>query len=204
MHALAMSAPPPGEPSAVPAAPRHAAPRTARAPAELTQPSDAQAPVDPTSGPVGAADPSATGGGGGCEGCEPDGTGHDPFATGGPAVDFTPPPVDPTPPPAEPKLIPQHMIEGSRISGDAQIALPAAVLSSLHAQGVRAFSVSAKLCVDEGGAPASVTFRQSSGYPDVDRAIDAGMRSWRYRPYVVDGQPIQACFVVVFKYKITE
>jgi hypothetical protein len=39
-----------------------------------------------------------------------------------------------------------------------------------------------------------------SGYIEYDQALSAAMHAWRYRPYIIDGQPTAVCGVVSFIY----
>lgn len=58
-----------------------------------------------------------------------------------------------------------------------------------------------KLCLDFEGAVDSVRLIKSSGYADYDKRIVEGVRTWRYRPYTVDGRRAKACSAITFIYK---
>jgi protein TonB len=208
--ALGTTAPPPGDPAPAPAAPAEAKLKveTPKRPDEVVQPTDQKVAPDSGSGTA-PADPNARtapgGTGDGCDGCDPDGTGEDPFAPPGhpPGIGTSLDRPDTVPePPAKPALVP--IGELRRVSGDPQIQLPPAALGQVRDAGKTRLEVTALLCVDETGAPESVSFRQPSGFPAVDDAIRAGMRTWRYAPFTVDGRPARACAIVRFTYQLTE
>jgi protein TonB len=106
------------------------------------------------------------------------------------------------PPPPAPTNVAQAMLEGSRIAGDKNITLSDPNLVMLRNQGVSKMTVKAQMCLDAGGLPRSVDFKQSSGYPEIDARIKGEMNKWKYRPYVVAGKAVPVCFIVIFNYKI--
>jgi TonB family protein len=59
-----------------------------------------------------------------------------------------------------------------------------------------------KLCVDAAGEPSSVTMLRSSGFLDYDAKLRAAVRTWRYRPFVVDGNARPVCTDVAFRYQV--
>ena len=46
----------------------------------------------------------------------------------------------------------------------------------------------------------SVSMIQSTGYADYDLDLLNGVRTWRYRPFTVNGVPTPACSPVSFVY----
>ena len=57
-------------------------------------------------------------------------------------------------------------------------------------------SASAKICIDRSGAVTSVAILKITG--DIATKLTDSIRTWRYTPYVVDGQASGACFVNSF------
>jgi periplasmic protein TonB len=109
------------------------------------------------------------------------------------------------PPPAPAvQNIAQQMLEGQRIAGDKMIQLGDQNNTMLRNQGVSKMTVRVKMCIATDGSPRSVEFTKGSGYAEVDARIRGEMNKWRYRPYMVNGKPMVACFPVTFNYTITQ
>jgi protein TonB len=107
------------------------------------------------------------------------------------------------PPEPPPQNIPQQAIESQRTAGNAQIQLPAPVLSTLKTQGVQKLQIRTQVCLDASGGIREVSFRKSSGYAEVDSVLKSEIAKWRYRPYLVNGKAVPVCFIVIFNYSIT-
>ena len=58
-----------------------------------------------------------------------------------------------------------------------------------------------KMCLDAAGAPTEVTPVRSTGYPDYDARIKAGVERWRFRPYLVGEKPVPVCSSVSISYR---
>ena len=58
----------------------------------------------------------------------------------------------------------------------------------------------AKVCVAATGAIEQVHVLKSSGFPAYDEALRAGVRAWRYRPFVINGSAAKVCSIVNFIY----
>jgi hypothetical protein len=41
---------------------------------------------------------------------------------------------------------------------------------------------------------------KSTGFPAYDTKLQRGIRTWRYRPYMLDGKAVPVCSAVVFVY----
>jgi hypothetical protein len=171
---------------------------------ETTQPQAAVLPVEEQAVPGASNQFTAPGGAGdgtGSSNVVGPGTGDVPGGQGGddPVATVVPPEKK-----EEPKAIAQDMIEGQRIAGTSQILLPANVLTSLRSDRVSEVRARIQLCVNERGSVSSLTFRRSSGRADVDEVITREMSRWRYAPYVVGGEAVSACFIVMLNYRITD
>ena len=53
-----------------------------------------------------------------------------------------------------------------------------------------------KVCVSEAGAVSSSTIIKPSGYPAFDARVASSVRTWRYKPYAVDGKTVPVCSAV--------
>jgi protein TonB len=166
-----------------------------RLPDELTQapkPSDQEPsdePAEPGDSELPQGDPNGVAGG---DPNAPPGTGI-PGGGGDPNVVVTPPPDEKWDP---------SVAEARRIAGIRNIGLPPNVLLKMRDSGQRRADALVKLCLDESGAPKSITIAKSTGFDEADQKIKQDMRGWRYRPTMVDGRPIGACTVVQFQYVV--
>jgi len=113
-------------------------------------------------------------------------------------VGGAPPP--PPPPPAPPQNIPPALLEGQRVAGSKLIVPDDATKTKIAAAGRDKIVGSFKLCVTVDGDVASVNQLKSTGFPDYDAKIAAEMRTWRYRPYLVNGRAVPVCTAVTFIY----
>jgi periplasmic protein TonB len=121
------------------------------------------------------------------------------------ATDGDPPKEQPKPEPVvrvDPPVLPPNVAKGLRIDGDDQIRPTRDVQLGMLNAGQETVRGTFRLCVDAGGAVSSVKRLGSTGYDAYDADLMRGMQSWRYRPYMVDGQPAPMCTVVVFSYRI--
>ena len=58
-----------------------------------------------------------------------------------------------------------------------------------------------KMCLDAAGTPTEVTPVRSTGYPDYDARIKAGVERWRFRPYLDGGKPVPVCSSVSISHR---
>ena len=75
-----------------------------------------------------------------------------------------------------------------------------ATLAFITRAGKTRLLVPVKLCLDPSGAVVTATVLKSSGFPAYDRAIVTGVRTWRYRPFQINGAPARVCSLVTFLY----
>jgi TonB family protein len=59
-----------------------------------------------------------------------------------------------------------------------------------------------KVCIGASGEVTAASVMKSSGYSAYDANLVAGIRSWRYRPYVADGKPVPACSAVAVSFAL--
>lgn len=153
---------------------------------------------------------SEPGDGGGGDGTGPgNGTG-DPDATGtctdGPC-DETAPPTPPAPavePPRPPPVpyVPPTVLSGLRISGDPQVHPPDSTKTQMLREGRTQVKGMVKVCLSDRGDVASATIVASTRFAEYDQRLLSAIRTWRYRPYMVNQSPIPACGMVTFVYSI--
>jgi periplasmic protein TonB len=97
------------------------------------------------------------------------------------------PPAPPTPAPAPPapELIPASAVQF--------LETPVPPEHPRASRRLREYgTVQLRIDIDERGVATNVRVSRSSGYPRLDEAAVVGSRKWRYRPYLVNGQP-RAC-----------
>jgi hypothetical protein len=120
--------------------------------------------------------------------------------SGNPFTPSTGAPPPPPPPPAPPNTVSPTVLEGIRISGEKNIlpddATKDEILRSKKTRVIGAF----KLCVDATGKVDDVKLIKSTGYGAYDRKLEAGMWTWVYKPYLVNGKAVKVCTAVTFIY----
>lgn len=112
-----------------------------------------------------------------------------------PAAPLAPPPSPaPAPAPATPATdVPEGLLV--RIDIDIGIAVVPEQLTWDQIRVLRRNKVigSFRLCITEAGSVAGVVVLESTGLQAYDAKLMAGIRKWRYRPFLVDGKPAQVC-----------
>lgn len=112
-------------------------------------------------------------------------------------------PPPPPPPPSAPKIVLQHVLEQSRISGEKQIIPSEADKLKIRRDDKSQVIASMKMCLNAGGTVSRVNVMKSSGYPGYDAKIRSTMRQWRYKPFMVNGKAVPVCSSVTFIYRQT-
>ena len=105
----------------------------------------------------------------------------------------------PKPPTA---VISHQVLNGLRISGETQIRPSSSTQNRISRDGETQVVGSVLLCIATDGSIASASTVKSTKYADYDQELLAGVRSWRYRPYIVNGVAVKACSQVSFVYSI--
>jgi serine/threonine-protein kinase len=140
-----------------------------------------------------------------------------PVEVAAPPIAVTPPesqPAQPEPPlakqpaspaPVAPKvpatLVPPATLKGL-IASSTSIEPPDNVQHQMMRDEVKKASAVIKVCIGNDGAVTTASVARSSGYPAYDQELVAGVRTWRYRPYMVNGQATPACSAVAFAFAI--
>ena len=109
-------------------------------------------------------------------------------------------PAPPPPPPPPPPPVAPSVIEGLRLTGDKLIEPDDATKKAIHDSGKAKVVGAYKMCVDETGAVSSVRQLKSTGFPAYDLRIATTMKTWTYRPLIVNGNPAAACTAMTFVY----
>jgi TonB family protein len=94
------------------------------------------------------------------------------------------------------------VLQGMRISGETQIQAPDTVKTMMMRDGKDRTVGALKLCIATDGGIKSVAIASSTKYEAYDAKLVATARSWRYKPYTVNGTPMPVCGVVTFVYTI--
>ena len=110
------------------------------------------------------------------------------------------PPPPPPPPPAAAQNIAPTALEQQRISGEKLITPADVTKTEISRSGKTKLLSSFKICINTGGAVDKVQLLKSSGFPDYDSKIQAEMRNWKYRPFMVNGTAAPVCTAVTFIY----
>ncbi len=99
-------------------------------------------------------------------------------------------------------FVPPTVLQGLRISGETQVHAPDTVKTTMLRDG-RDRSVGVlKLCIATDGGISSVSVAATTKYEAYDAKLVSAVRSWRYKPYTVNGSPMPVCGMVTFVYTI--
>ena len=100
-----------------------------------------------------------------------------------------------------PRSISVKELEQRRIAGTPRITPDAATQAKLVADGKARIHGSWKVCLDTSGAVTAATALQSTGYAAYDARIETEIEtSWRYQPYIVEGNAVAVCSDITFVY----
>jgi serine/threonine protein kinase len=123
-----------------------------------------------------------------------------------PAAPPAPAPVPTPPPAAAAPLATQNVaptvLDANRIGGDKEISPDDATKTEISRAGVESINGSFKLCVAPDGTINTVSLLKSTGFVAYDTKIQNVIRrSWRYKPFIVNGKPAPVCTAVRFVYQ---
>jgi TonB family protein len=94
------------------------------------------------------------------------------------------------------------VLSALRISGETQIHPSTVTQNAMIRSDTRSARTVFVVCVATDGRVASASLRVASKFPEYDEALQSAIERWRYRPYTVDGAPVQACSTVEFHYTL--
>jgi hypothetical protein len=96
-----------------------------------------------------------------------------------------------------------EVTDGVRISGEKKIELPRSVKVKMDAWDQTEADITTRVCVSTEGVPTSVVVLDSSGFDEADQKVkETILNTWRYRPYLANGQPIPVCERITFRYQL--
>ena len=121
---------------------------------------------------------------------------------GGGTIGAPPPPPPPPPPPAPPQNVPPQLLESLRISGDKVIAPDDATQKQIKKSGKERIIGAYKMCLDVSGTVSLISQLKSTGYAAYDQKITKAMRTWRYKPYQINGKATPVCTAVTLIYSV--
>ena len=126
-------------------------------------------------------------------------------SSGSPLADTPPPPpreTAPAPPspPAPPHIVSQADVQAQMISGDKRVHPDGSTRTMMLRDGKTRLVSIFKLCVSAAGKVASVQLMRSTGYRAYDGKLEGAMRTWKFRPFMVDGRAVPICSVYTFIY----
>jgi TonB family protein len=110
------------------------------------------------------------------------------------------PPPPPPPPPAPPQAVAPSILEGQRLTGDKNIVPSAAAKAEIERSGKDKVIGSFKLCVSTSGQVTTVSMLKSTGISAYDNELESGVRTWSYKPFLVNGKATPVCTAVTFIY----
>jgi TonB family protein len=102
---------------------------------------------------------------------------------------------------APPRLLSSNTMESRRIAGERNLLPPDVVKVQMVQVGRDKIVGTIKLCLDAQGTPERIQVIKSSGFRGYDQLLREHIRSWRYRPYEIDGAPAPVCTAVTFVYR---
>jgi cysteine-rich repeat protein len=93
-------------------------------------------------------------------------------------------------------------LKALRISGETQIHPSTATQNRMIHEGTSELRRTLKVCIATDGGVASATTVGQKDHDEYDERLLSAVRTWRYRPYTVNGSPVPACGMVTFAYSI--
>jgi TonB family protein len=103
-------------------------------------------------------------------------------------------------PRAKDKTVSPIVFKGLRISGETQLRPSTVTQGQMIREGTASVHGIVQVCIATDGRVTSATMAASTKYQEYDATLLAGVRDWRYRPYLLDGAPVPACSTVTFNY----
>ncbi len=94
--------------------------------------------------------------------------------------------------------VPRSQME--RIEGELQIMPDDRGKNAMAKADIETLVGAVRYCVDTTGKVIDVVTLEPTGIPAYDARLVDGMKKWRFKPYLVDGNPVVACNAAVFVY----
>jgi len=103
-------------------------------------------------------------------------------------------------PNAAPRSVTPTAVEAYRISGEKEILPDDDTRRAIAAAGSPRLIGSFKVCITSQGTIEGVTMLKSTGVIAYDRLIERRIHGWRYKPFMLDGEPAPVWAAVTFIY----
>jgi protein TonB len=103
-------------------------------------------------------------------------------------------------PSGAPRTVPSTTLDALRIAGEKAIYPDPGTKKAIAALGNPRLNGTFKVCITALGTIGGVTMLKSTGSIHYDRRIERMIYAWRYRPFLVDGEPTPVCTAVTFIY----
>jgi protein TonB len=92
-----------------------------------------------------------------------------------------------------------------RTSGETQIHPPEVTKTEIIRSGKTQVTANFRVCVGADGNISELRLVKSSGFASYDSTLIAGLRTWKYKPYMIDRcglgpRPVPVCSMVTFIY----
>ena len=94
----------------------------------------------------------------------------------------------------------QVAVEARRITGTNAILPPLSVRLEMQRQEHPPIGAHVKLCLSSSGLVENLRFSGASGFPSYDLELLETIRTWRYRPFMIDGKASPVCTRLTFTY----
>jgi hypothetical protein len=101
---------------------------------------------------------------------------------------------------SDPLFLSGRVMKARRMEGSINIQPDDRVKIAMMHAGVRAFVGAFTFCIDETGRVVRVETDYTTGIPSYDQALIAGIKRWRYKPYVHNGTTVPVCSGANFVY----
>lgn len=99
------------------------------------------------------------------------------------------------------QIVPPFALAAYQLSGEKNIFPDDVTKDEISRSGKTRLMIPVKLCLDAAGRITEVKIvGNGSGFPAYDATIMAGIRTWTYRPYLLDGVAAPVCTIVQFVY----
>jgi TonB family protein len=102
--------------------------------------------------------------------------------------------------PNAPAPVAPSVLNAYRISGQTQIVPDAKTQDAMQKARKKKVIGAVKMCLDATGKITDVVTVKETGFPDYDKQIVDTVRTWKYKPYMVNGVATAACTAIMFIY----
>jgi hypothetical protein len=96
--------------------------------------------------------------------------------------------------------VPPQALDANRLSGEKNIVPDDKTKTAIFQSRKDRVIGSYKLCIDTAGKVSSVGQLRSTGFAAYDTKIIEQLRTWTYKPFLIDGKPEPVCTAVTFIY----